>query len=169
MKEWMIIVVVITLILMIVFFPRKKESTFINQQSVEIIGYEIEIEGAVIFPGTYRFYEQMRLEDIIKFAQGLKDDADMSKIDLSKTYQKDSQIYIPSIKDEQTNVVIKVNVNEANFQTLLTIPSMTEDRAASLLVYRQAHGLFYSIDELINVKNIGPATLEKIRPYITLG
>jgi len=46
---------------------------------------------------------------------------------------------------------------------------MTETRAASLVVYREAHGYFQSIDDLINVKYIGAVTLENIKPYITLG
>ena len=46
---------------------------------------------------------------------------------------------------------------------------MTETRAASLIIYREQYGDFNHIDDLINVKNIGSVTLEKIKPYITLG
>jgi len=38
-----------------------------------------------------------------------------------------------------------------------------------LIIYREANGDFMTIDELINVKHIGPVTLENIRPHITVG
>jgi DNA uptake protein ComE-like DNA-binding protein len=52
--------------------------------------------------------------------------------------------------------------------TLLEIPYMTETRAASLIVYREANGPFLHFEELLNVKHIGPVTLENIKPYIKL-
>ena len=64
--------------------------------------------------------------------------------------------------------MIQININQANFKTLITIPHMTESRAAALIIYREAHGKFQSIDDLIHVKHIGTATLEKIRPYVTI-
>jgi DNA uptake protein ComE-like DNA-binding protein len=45
---------------------------------------------------------------------------------------------------------------------------MTETRAASLIIYREAHGDFKHLDELLLVKYIGVVTLEKIKPYLTL-
>jgi competence protein ComEA len=168
MKEWIIIVVVLTIILCIVLFPRKEAYTYVTHEKIELESFEIEIRGEVVFPGFYTFFEPMRLDEILEFTYGFTDDADINEIDLSKIYEQNSYIFIPSLIDEEI-VIEKININNANFQTLLEIPGMTEDRAASLIVYRQANGLFASIDELINVKNIGPATLEKIRPYITLG
>jgi competence protein ComEA len=168
MKEWMIIVVVLTIIACIVLFPRKEVYTYVTHDKVELDSFEIEIRGEVVFPGIYTFFEPMRLEEIIKFTYGFTDKANLNEIDLSKIYEENSYIFIPSLKEGEI-VIEKININNANFQTLLEIPGMTEDKAASLIVYRQANGLFASVDELINVKNIGPATLEKIRPYITLG
>lgn len=169
MREWMIIVVVLTIIALIVFFPRKEAYTYVVHEKIDVIGFKIEVRGEVIFPGTYTFYEPMRLDEIIKFTKGFTNEANLFELNLSKIYDKDSYILIPSIKEDLPNNQEKINVNNANFQTLLKIPGMTEDRAVSLLVYRQANGMFSSIDQLIHVKNIGPVTLEKIRPYITLG
>lgn len=169
MKEWMIVVVVITIILVIVVFPRKGKYTFVNHEKPETESFEVTIEGAVVFPGTYKLQEEMKLAEILSFCQGLTDNADISKLDFSRVYHKKSLIFIPSLEDLVSTPIVKININEANFQTLLQIPGMTEDRAASLLVYRQANGYFSTLEELINVKHIGPATLEKIKPYITLG
>lgn len=169
MKEWMVLVVIMTIVLCLILFPRKEVYTYVSHEGIDVEGYQIEIRGEVVFPGIYTFYEPMRLDEIINFTYGFTESVDMTDIELSKTYDQDSYIFIPSLIDDKLIIAEKINVNHANFQTLLDIPGMTEDRAASLIVYRQDNGLFSSIDELINVKNIGPATLEKIRPYITLG
>jgi competence protein ComEA len=60
-----------------------------------------------------------------------------------------------------------VNINTASFQQLLSIPYMTETRAAELIIYRREHGFFDSIEGLIHVKYIGAATIENLRPFIT--
>ena len=80
----------------------------------------------------------------------------------------DRQIVVLSLGEDPVQVLQKINVNQASFKELLTIPGMTETRAASLILYREAHGDFKHLDELLNVKYIGISTLEKIKPYLTL-
>jgi len=41
--------------------------------------------------------------------------------------------------------------------------------AAAIVLYREAHGAFSSLDDLVKVKGIGARTLEKIRPYPSVG
>jgi competence protein ComEA len=168
MKEWMILVVIITIILWIVLFPKKEAYTYVFQESIEVETYEVSISGAVHKPGTYIIYGPMRLEEIIVFAFGFTSDADLDRIDLNKTYNQNSNIHIPSLEEEIV-VVQKININKANFQTLLTIPGIQERQAAAIIVYREANGLFSTLDELLNVTYIGPKTLEKLQPYLSLG
>ncbi len=40
--------------------------------------------------------------------------------------------------------------------------------AERIIQYRKMHGYFRSVDELIKIKGIGPKTLEKLRPYVTV-
>ncbi|MEA2485881.1 MAG: Helix-hairpin-helix motif, partial [Actinomycetota bacterium] len=40
--------------------------------------------------------------------------------------------------------------------------------ANAILAYRTRIGHFTSIDQLLDVNGIGPATVENIRPYISL-
>lgn len=167
MKEWIIIVLILTVILWIVLFPKQETYTFVNQKALPVVGYKIELDGEIEKPGVYTIYEPMRLEEIIVFAYGLTKQADLEEVELSKVYDQDSYIYIPSIDEEDIIADVKININEANFQMLLTIPGIQERQAASIVVYREANGLFGSLDELINVNYIGPKTLEKIRPYLT--
>jgi competence protein ComEA len=40
--------------------------------------------------------------------------------------------------------------------------------AERIIAYREAHGRFHTLEDLIQVKGIGEATLEKLRPWITI-
>ncbi len=60
----------------------------------------------------------------------------------------------------------KVNINTANLKTLIQLPRIGPKTAQAIIDYRQQHGPFQKIEELDNVKGIGPKTLEKLRPYI---
>lgn len=42
-------------------------------------------------------------------------------------------------------------------------------KAQAIIDYREANGPFATIDGLLDVHGIGPATLEAIRPHVTLG
>ncbi len=61
-----------------------------------------------------------------------------------------------------------ININTADKETLCEIDGIGEVTAAEILKYRDEHGAFSEIDELLNVKGIGEKTLEKIRDKITL-
>lgn len=42
-------------------------------------------------------------------------------------------------------------------------------KATAIVKYRTDNGLFNSIEDLLNVKGIGPKTLDKLRHYIRIG
>jgi competence protein ComEA len=59
-----------------------------------------------------------------------------------------------------------INLNTASVQELMRLPGIGEVYARRLVAYRQEHGPFKSVDDLINVKGIGPKKLEKLRPFL---
>jgi len=61
-----------------------------------------------------------------------------------------------------------VNVNTASSEELQLLPGIGEARARALLETRKRRGGFKSVDELLEVKGIGPASLEKLRPHVTV-
>lgn len=61
-----------------------------------------------------------------------------------------------------------IDLNKADIEQLMTLPGIGTVKAKAIISYRQAHGNFNSIDDLINVTGIGPSTLEKIRDYVTV-
>lgn len=67
------------------------------------------------------------------------------------------------------NVVRKININTANTEELSLLPGVGIELAERIILYRQIHGPFISVDELENIEGIGKNKLEDISQYITIG
>lgn len=61
-----------------------------------------------------------------------------------------------------------ININTADARELIKLSGIGEVKAAAIVTYREEHGAFSSVEELLNVKGIGEKTLEKIRGYVTV-
>jgi competence protein ComEA len=61
-----------------------------------------------------------------------------------------------------------VNVNTASVEELQLLPGVGEARARAIVDMRTKKGGFKSVDELVEVKGIGPSGLEKLRPHLTV-
>jgi competence protein ComEA len=51
---------------------------------------------------------------------------------------------------------------------MIQLPGIGEGLANQIDGYRQVHGSIGNIDELRNVRGIGPATLERLRPWVII-
>jgi comEA protein len=63
---------------------------------------------------------------------------------------------------------IFVNINSGTSAQLQTLDGIGPAYAQRIIEYREANDGFDSIDELLNVRGIGPVRLENVRPYIIL-
>jgi len=63
----------------------------------------------------------------------------------------------------------KVNLNTAGREELMTLKGIGEARAEDILAYRQEHGAFGSIEEIMEVPGIKEAAFRKIKDDITVG
>ena len=62
-----------------------------------------------------------------------------------------------------------VDINSADAAGLAAaIVGIGEKKAASIIAYRQANGPFARVEDLANVKGIGPATVERNRHNLTV-
>jgi competence protein ComEA len=59
-----------------------------------------------------------------------------------------------------------VNINQASAAELAQLPDIGETMASRIIEAREKNGGFHSIDELRNVRGIGPKTFEQLRPYL---
>lgn len=68
--------------------------------------------------------------------------------------------------DDEPQIPSKVNINKAGMDELITLPYIGEVKARAIIEYRMNHGPFNSPEDLLNVKGIGPKTLERFRDHI---
>jgi len=61
-----------------------------------------------------------------------------------------------------------VNVNTANAELLATLPGIGPSTAARIIEYRETQGRFKSVEDIQNVKGIGPKRYERLKPLITV-
>jgi competence ComEA-like helix-hairpin-helix protein len=61
-----------------------------------------------------------------------------------------------------------VNINTASLEELQLLPGVGEARARAIVNERKARGGFKSVEELLEVRGIGEANLEKLRPHVVL-
>ena len=61
-----------------------------------------------------------------------------------------------------------VNVNTASVEQLTRLPGVGEARAREIVALRQKRGAFRKVDDLRAVRGIGEASLEKLRPFVSL-
>ena len=68
--------------------------------------------------------------------------------------------------EEVTAMQGTVNVNTASLEELTLLPGIGESRAKALIETRKRLGGFKSVDDLMEVKGSGDASLERLRPHV---
>lgn len=63
---------------------------------------------------------------------------------------------------------VLVNINTASAEELQALPGIGSARAEEIVALRKTRGSFRTVDELLEVRGIGPAMLERMRPQVTL-
>jgi competence protein ComEA len=68
--------------------------------------------------------------------------------------------------DPQPGLTGTVNVNTATAEELQLLPGIGAARADALIELRKQRGGFKSLEQLKELKGIGDASLERLRPYV---
>ena len=77
-----------------------------------------------------------------------------------------SVMAIPSYS--QDTPAKKININSASVRELQNLPQIGAAVAQRIVDYREKHGKFNKIEEIMKVKGIGEKTFLKIKPLITV-
>lgn len=70
----------------------------------------------------------------------------------------------PFAVSSETSVL--VDINTADVKTLMKVPGIGETLAGRIVEYREFHGDFESVEDLILVDGIGEGTLDNIKYYV---
>jgi competence protein ComEA len=116
----------------------------------------IYVSGEVNNPGWYPLFGGDGIDDVIRAAGGLKDGADLSKVELTV-----------SGAGEEENPQ-KININRAEAWLLEALPGVGEAKAQAIIEYREKNGPFRDVNELGKVPGFGESNLDKIKGLITV-
>ena len=61
-----------------------------------------------------------------------------------------------------------INLNTADKVALESISGIGPAKAGAIIKYRDEHGSFKSVDELLNIKGIGPKMLDNIKEQVEI-
>ncbi|GBG96670.1 ComEA family DNA-binding protein [Lactococcus termiticola] len=138
----------------------------------------VDLKGAVKRPGVYELSKNARVEDLIKLAGGLLDEADSKSINLAARLQDEAVIYVARRGEAvvaeagqpagSTTSKGKVNINTASLAELQTITGVGAKKAQDIIDYRTEHGKFQKLEDLRKVKGFGEKTIEKLKELIRL-
>jgi competence protein ComEA len=136
----------------------------------------VDVAGLVRKPGVYAFEPGSRVIDAIDRAGGARPGADLTLLNLAAPLTDGQQILVQKEGAAAPGTsgvpgvggTSLVNINTADQTTLETLNGVGPALATAIIQYRTEHGPFTTVDQLDDVSGIGPATLEKLRPAVTV-
>ncbi len=141
----------------------------------------VHVAGAVRKPGLYQLIEGQRVADAVAAAGGATDNADLGGLNLAEILEDAAKVDVPRRGEATSSAptgaaspgptdagLAPVDLNTADQAQLEAIPGVGPVTALAILTYRDEVGSFESVEQLLEVTGIGPATLEALRPYVTV-
>ncbi|MFN2390304.1 MAG: helix-hairpin-helix domain-containing protein [Actinomycetota bacterium] len=136
----------------------------------------VHVSGAVRRPGLYELSSGARVADAIEAAGGPRPAADLGALNLAEVLLDAMKVDVvrrgapaaEGLSPTTAGTSSIVRINSADQAELEMVPGIGPVKAGAIVQHRQEAGPFGTLEELLDVTGIGPATLEAIRPYIAL-
>ncbi len=161
-----------------------------EKDSLESAGEEtalpfyVHICGEVVSPGVYELKEGSRVFQAIEKAGGITDQAAAEYLNMAEQVKDGMKIVVPGKEEVEAakargeislqaeaslNVQkTKVNLNTATKEELMTLRGVGEAKAADIVKYRESHGGFQKIEDIMKISGIKDAAFQKIKDDITV-
>lgn len=130
--------------------------------------------GAVENPEVYELPENSRVYEAVAMAGGMTEDAGMEAVNQAEFVTDGQMLRIPTMEEvaaaqeeSESNVDDGLlDINRASVADFMTLPGIGQSKAEALFQYREAHGRFSSIEEIMNVDGIKEGVFNKIKDSI---
>lgn len=154
----------------------------------------VYVSGEVVKPGVYVLLATSRVIDALQAAGGATNQADLVVVNLAAPLVDAAQVFIPRIGSTPrvtlprphaginlpiaggsggagvgggaTSAAGIVDINSATLSDLDALPGVGPSTAQAIIDYRTANGPYASVDDLLNVRGIGPSKLAAMRARV---
>ncbi|HYD10747.1 MAG TPA: helix-hairpin-helix domain-containing protein [Acidimicrobiales bacterium] len=148
-------------------------STTVTTAATEVVAHAA---GAVASPGVYRLAPGARVADLLDAAGGPLPHADVDQLNLAAVVADGERVYVPRVGEVVPVVASSggdapagpLDLNTATVEQLEALPGIGPATAEAIVSARDERGGFRSIDDLLDVRGIGPAKLDAIRELVTV-
>lgn len=138
----------------------------------------VDVCGAVRNPGVYRIEAGSRVFQVLEQAGGCTEKASLETVNQADLLTDGQKIRIytkeeagqmeKKLQEEDSLLDDRVDINRAGKEELMTLTGVGETRAQAILAYRETHGSFSSVEELMQVEGIKEKTYEKLKDQIRI-
>lgn len=137
----------------------------------------VYVSGAVRQPDVYLLPSGSIVKEALAAAGGPTEEADLDRLNLAIELHDQQQVHVPRRGEPAVvpggadsggpSASGPININTATVEELDALPGVGPAIAGRIVEYREAYGAFTAIEEIMEVKGIGPATFEEIKDLIT--
>lgn len=149
----------------------------------------VHVAGEVEAPGVVEVPAGSRVLDAVEAAGGSTGRADLARLNLARPVQDGERVWVPAPGEEVPELVdpagpvasgpgsagagggqeaLSIDLNAADQALLEELPGVGPSTAQAILAWREEHGEFSRVEELLEVSGIGEKTLERLRPHVTV-
>jgi competence protein ComEA len=137
----------------------------------------VHVAGAVAAPGVYEVPGAARVVDAIAAAGGAAPGAELDALNLAAPVADGQRVYVP-VEGEavvaaagdpvagEASPTGPLDLNAASAVELERLPGIGPATAAAIVSHREQHGPYATIDDLAEVRGIGPVKLDAIRDLV---
>jgi len=153
----------------------------------------VHAAGAVSQPGVHRLPAGSRVADLLAVAGGPTAEADVDRLNLAAPLTDGERVYVPRVGEVAVAPAVgpsgsaagspgsgsgggtgaapgtPIDLNRATEAELDVLPGVGPATAAAIVRHREANGPFSRVDDLLEVRGIGPAKLESLRDLVRVG
>ena len=81
---------------------------------------------------------------------------------------KDFELKVPVGTGEVFQAKLQ-QASTADLAALESVPGIGKSLSQRILTFREKNGPFQSVDDLLKVQGVGEKSIQKLRPYLTVG
>ncbi len=153
-----ILVPVILFLILLYLLPM----SYLNIAQIDNQKISVAIQGAVEEDTILKLPRYSTINDALDQIE-LDKDADTSSLNRLTILKDGDVIVIPSLEKSS-----KVSINYATKEELMEVKGIGEEKAQKIIDYRQEHGLYQALEDLMNIPGIKQKTFDSLKDYLTL-